>query len=154
VSNRQRDIRLAKLYARLPRLDCRGLCSISCGEIHPSVRERAVLERAAGRELGTQPGTAVLPDGRRQPVRLCSMLTEEGRCSVYTHRPAICRLWGVVENMRCPHGCQPDPRHLTVDEAHRLLDEAFEIGGRPHLNLPPRDRGRDLVAELVGRGKI
>jgi uncharacterized protein len=154
VSNRQRDIRLARLYARLPRLACRGLCSVSCGEIHPSVRERNILERVTGRELGTQPGTAVLPDGRREPVTLCSMLTPDGRCSAYQHRPAICRLWGVVENMRCPHGCQPDPRYLTVDEGHDILDQAFAIGGRPHLEFPPRDHGRDLLIDLAGRGRI
>jgi hypothetical protein len=60
----------------------------------------------------------------------------------------------VVENMRCPHGCQPDPRYLTVDEGHDILDQAYTIGGRPHLDMPPRDRGRDLITELVGRGKL
>jgi Fe-S-cluster containining protein len=154
MSNRQRDIRLAKLYARLPLIDCKGRCSASCGPIRCSRRERNVLERVAGRELTTQTGTTILPDGRREPVGLCSMLTPEGRCSVYEHRPLICRMWGVVENLRCPYGCQPEPRYLTVDEAQDLRHEAFQIGGWPQLERPERDYGRDLRIELAGRGKL
>jgi Fe-S-cluster containining protein len=130
MSNRQRDIRLAKLYAKVPHIDCRGKCASFCGPIRCSTRERNRMERAGGQPLGTQPATAVLPTGERQSVRLCSMLTGAGTCSVYDQRPMICRLWGVVENMRCPHGCQPD-RYLTVQQGKDLLAQANETGGPP-----------------------
>jgi Fe-S-cluster containining protein len=57
------------------------------------------------------------------------MLTAVGRCAVYGIRPMVCRLWGLVEGMPCPHGCRPDGGLLPDTEGRRLLIEAERIGG-------------------------
>lgn len=120
---------LEQLYAQIPRLDCKGLCPSSCGPIECSERERELIERQAGKPLDV---TAALS---------CSMLTDDGRCSVYAQRPMLCRLWGAVERMKCPWGCKPDPGYLTDEQGGRLLRESLRIGGQP-----PPDR---LVGQLA-----
>lgn len=58
----------------------------------------------------------------------CPMLDEaRGLCSIYEQRPLICRLFGLVEGMRCPYGCIPD-RWLTDAEAYELMTEADNVG--------------------------
>lgn len=116
-NNRRLDRELDALYATLPHIECQGLCSDSCGPIGMSLRERGrIIERA------------------RKPVTCgsyasCSMLTDDRRCSVYDIRPMICRLWGLLNSMRCPYGCIPEGGLLDDAEGVRLLLEADNIGG-------------------------
>ena len=46
--------------------------------------------------------------GGRKPTngQDCGFLTETG-CSIYEHRPIMCRLYGCVKPMKCPHGAGP-----------------------------------------------
>lgn len=52
----------------------------------------------------------------------CPLLNPDGKCSVYADRPAICRIWGVVKEMRCPFGCKPK-RWMTKAESFEILSE-------------------------------
>lgn len=52
------------------------------------------------------------------------------RCSVYEDRPLICRLWGAVESMPCPHGCEVTPGLLMDAGAQTLIRRSLEVGGR------------------------
>lgn len=115
---RIQDERIEALYAQLPKIECQGLCSDSCGPISMSVRERARIQRAAGKDVTC---------GERAS---CSMLTEDRRCGVYEIRPMICRIWGLTRSMRCHYGCRPE-RWLSDEEAVRLLAETDLIGGEP-----------------------
>lgn len=115
---RRQDERIDAIYAKLPALQCRGLCSDSCGPIEMSVRERQRIEGAAGKPVTCGPGAS------------CSMLTEDRRCSVYAIRPGICRVWGSVRSMRCHYGCRPE-RWLSEDEAVRIIAELDVAGGDP-----------------------
>lgn len=48
----QRLTQLRELYATLPKLDCKGLCSASCTTmIDMSLAERARIERVIGEQL-------------------------------------------------------------------------------------------------------
>jgi Fe-S-cluster containining protein len=96
----------------LPRLDCQRKCQASCGPIRATQREREHILRTHGRMLGVD------HTGRR-----CRLLTEAGDCAVYADRPMICRLFGMVKSMRCPHGCEPT-RWLTDEEGFAYLAEA------------------------------
>lgn len=114
---------LDALYSELPTIACAGKCQASCGPIQNAMTraERDRIENRVGHpipklELKTRP-------------KPCPLLTRSGHCSVYTARPAICRLWGVVETMPCPHGCVPD-YYLTHDEGHAFLRRVAAIGGR------------------------
>ena len=51
----------------------------------------------------------------------------DGRCSVYEHRPLICRLWGAVESLPCPHGCEVTPGLLMDTGAHMLIARSVTL---------------------------
>jgi hypothetical protein len=130
---RRLDAQLDELYACLPEIECKGFCSASCGPIGMSLRERQRAEGAGGREL------PVIRKG------LCPMLVDR-RCSIYEVRPMTCRLWGLVDRMRCPYGCQPE-RLLTDEEGKQLLAQAEAIGGRDDARI--RDLMR-LLSDVAG----
>lgn len=108
---------LDALYADLPKIACKGLCQECCG---PIVMSRIEWERIIKR-LGYTPG------GYDDSLT-CPMLDQKrGTCKVYTIRPMICRIWGLVKALTCPHGCEPE-RWLTDEEARRFLKRAGSIG--------------------------
>lgn len=113
--NKARVAAMEAVYARVPRIACRRLCIAACGPINYSRLEAKRIEKRTHR----------LP--LADDSLTCNML-ELGSCSVYDIRPLICRLFGVVDIMRCPHGCRPD-RLLSDAEAKALLREAARIGG-------------------------
>lgn len=98
---------LLLLYAQIPKIACQGKCQDYCGPIPCSSLEKERIEEIA-----------VIPD--IGPSLSCPMLTEEGRCSVYDRRPAVCRMWGVGYSMQCPYGCQVE-RIMTFEEECALL---------------------------------
>lgn len=112
------DAALAEVYARLPSLECRGLCAAYCGPVRmgPAEERRAAT---AGVDLA---GAATHPD-----TLDCKALTALGRCSIYPARPMICRLWGVVESMPCPHGCRPEGGLIPDEQGGALLRAAAAI---------------------------
>lgn len=97
-----------RLYARIPAVACQRRCQRSCVPVQMLPHERARITAGGGHHL-SHVGPA------------CALLDERGACSVYDQRPAICRLWGAVDTMPCPHGCQPE-RWMTEAEALALLD--------------------------------
>jgi hypothetical protein len=110
-----REQQLDELYARLPKLECKGLCQECCGPIGLSLAERRRIERTTGE--------------RYRPALTCPLLDHMGQCSAYAVRPMVCRLWGVVEDMPCPHGCVPEGGHLSSEEGRALMERSLEIGG-------------------------
>lgn len=113
--DKRRRQALQDLYAELPALECKRLCSESCGPVFMVRVEWQRICRVLGEERQGDPGTLVCP------------ILEEGRCAAYDVRPTICRLWGMVETMKCPWGCIPD-RYLTHEEGLEFLVRAGEIG--------------------------
>jgi uncharacterized protein len=104
------------VYAQLPKLACQRKCQECCGPVFMSAAEwRRITNR-----LGRTPGP--------EPDLTCPMLRRStGACKVYDIRPLICRLWGVVEAMKCPFGCVPD-RWLTDAESHAMIGEMARLG--------------------------
>ena len=105
---------LQSLRDQVPDAGCKGLCQESCGPILWYRAENEAIIRASG---PIRAGRADLT---------CPYLSSEGQCEIYQVRPMICRLWGSVKAMRCPHGCRPK-RWLTNKEAYSLLDEADRL---------------------------
>lgn len=106
--------RLEALYAQLSGIDCQRRCARHCG---PIVMAQPEWERIADRH-GERVATGDLA---------CPYLArEEQACTVHPLRPLICRLWGVVETMPCPYGCEPE-RMLTQEQAAALIDELLEL---------------------------
>lgn len=114
-SDRAAEKALDDLYAQLPKLTCKGQCQECCGPIQMS---RVEWDRIKGR-VGHSP--------RARTLTCPLLILSSGRCKVYAVRPMICRLWGVVEDMRCPWGCQPE-RWLTREEGFEFLRRAQEVG--------------------------
>lgn len=140
----RRDVqaRLDALYGRIPDAGCRGLCHHACTSVEMSDAERDRIARA---------GVAILPLAEQDPARIgedpCPALDAAGRCSTYAVRPTACRLWGAVERLRCPHGCEPAAGWLSDEAAGALIREADAVGGvaasRPELAA--------LVARMMAR---
>lgn len=51
----------------------------------------------------------------------CKALKDE-KCSIYSSRPAICRLYGVTETLECHFGCKPKEK-LNKEEAYAIIRE-------------------------------
>jgi|SRR5580765_244136 len=100
---------LEDLYARLPKIECKGLCFASCGVVIPY----ACLPEEEDRIF-----LPVLQTVRQDMSCAALMLN---RCSIYKIRPLICRIWGCVKDMPCPHGCQPE-FWLTNEEIRVMLN--------------------------------
>lgn len=99
---------LDTLYAQLPRLECQRKCQGTCGVI---IFSRLEWQRI----LNT---TRQKAQGKRDCV--CPYL-KRGQCSIHTRRPAICRLYGLTESMRCPWGCIPE-YWLSEEEGDAFLN--------------------------------
>lgn len=120
---------LDALYATLPPLQCRQKCQECCGPIRPAWLEWARLQ--AERPDLPRPGASLI----------CPLLDQAtGQCTVYAIRPLICRLWGMVRTMECPHGCAPE-RWLREHEVKRLLralkrlDTVLDDGCTPSVRV-------------------
>lgn len=112
------DLALTEVYNSLPTMACKGLCLDWCdGHIPMTARERARI-----RETGQRPP----PVDQEGP---CSALAADGGCSIYAVRPLICRLWGSVENMTCPHGCVPEGGMLSRTEGAQAVARVVAIAG-------------------------
>lgn len=119
--------RLAALYAEVPEVNCKGKCWQSCGPIGMALHEARRIEVVTGDTL------KLAGDDLK-----CAYLIEH-RCTVYADRPLICRLWGAVEDMPCPHGCKPE-RYLSPVEARSLLNRATAISGGNNVYTMPGGR--------------
>jgi hypothetical protein len=109
---------IAQLYAELPAIECKGKCSDSCGPIEMTKTEGKTLKKRLGHRV------AVCGDDLK-----CPMLTPAGWCSVYSDRPAICRLWGIADPMICPHGCVPEGGHWSRAKGFAWLQAIYTVDG-------------------------
>lgn len=113
---------LREIYASIPSPDCKGLCVDACTTVPVFPFELEQLEGAAGRKLptvnaGDPLGGVILGAAIGDPCPLLVL----GRCSVYEHRPLICRSFGSVEGLACPHGCRP-AEMLPKDEQLKTFE--------------------------------
>jgi len=114
---------LDRIYRAVPTVACKGLCSESCGPIAMSADEHRRIADS-GIDIPT-PMQLLESDDPTCPA------LADGRCTVYGARPLICRLWGAVESMPCPHGCEVAPGLLMDAGAQALIGRSLNFGG-PH----------------------
>lgn len=126
LSRAEAERRLAELYAQIPEIRCRGLCSDNCTVIDASGLEHTLAEEAG----------VPLPHGMHHLTHLqlldldvhqrCPALGPLNTCTIYAKRPLICRLWGAARGMLCGHGCLPE-RILERPEGMALLVAASDL---------------------------
>jgi hypothetical protein len=130
------DARLADLYAQVAQPTCKGLCADSCGPIDMHPRERQRI-----REHGvTIPHHDDALDQLDATGDYACPALQDGQCSVYSVRPMICRLWGAVEAMPCPHGCRPAGGLHPDQRGAELLNESLSIGAPDDALLEQRQQ--------------
>lgn len=141
---RKVEERLDALYAELPTVDCQGHCAQACGPI--------TMTPAEWRRLNDASTAVPSIDGNFH----CTLLTKEGRCSVYEVRPLICRMFGVARGLECPWGCEPT-RWLSLEEGMRVMARASKIDGRNGMVSTGRATkeqvatlNRDTVKRILG----
>lgn len=104
------------IYIQVPKIDCKGKCSASCGPITAYDNEVDLFEKRTGKDFPD--ALEMLESGNLT----CPHLNLLGRCDVYQNRPLICRLWGVAEGMPCVFGCTPE-RVLSDRIAHDMVEQ-------------------------------
>jgi len=92
---------IRKIRATVPKFACIPGCSDCCGPVMWNKWEIEQLELVKD----------IL-------VPKCPYSTSTG-CAAYAHRPVVCRLFGAVEGMDCPHGKTPLKR-LSRDATKKL----------------------------------
>lgn len=154
--NKKNNAALDALYAKLPKINCRRLCQSECSGILMTHGEAHRVKEAAG-----IPQHVPMPVADQQ-MRCAFLDTECGGCKVYDARPAVCRLYGLVETsaMRCPHGCEPeDGRWMSEKEQFDFLGEVEKIAGKGRLyvhNYPEnlyelieKEYGKDYADQMI-----
>lgn len=119
---------LRRIYREVPDVHCKGLCQDAC----TAPPAQGIELRQIFRFVGTEEREAL-------PGRRCPYLSVEGRCGVYEVRPLVCRLFGAVEKMVCPHGCAPDKGFMNRRKEHELMMRL--------LDLDPEVRNLDPVTD-------
>jgi Putative zinc- or iron-chelating domain len=121
---------LQTAWNRVPSANCQGHCYQCChGPVGASVIEVALLRDRTGKRLPTPLDRAEWARAIDDPEYRCPLLDDANRCQGYEVRPAVCRLWGSVDAMPCPWGCEPDGGRLSRMEGHEILAEALVAGG-------------------------
>jgi Fe-S-cluster containining protein len=105
---------ISRLYDEIPGFDCVPECSECCGPVpcHDWEIENIGLKNAVS--IGTSGLKTISPTK-------CQFI-EDGKCSIYDHRPLMCRLFGTVEALKCPHGKGPE-QLLTGEQAAGIMDK-------------------------------
>jgi Fe-S-cluster containining protein len=115
---------LAKVYAQVPAVDCRGACWDTCTRFPVSRLENRRLWRETGREI-EPPGMPPHPP--------CPLLTNLGQCSAYAIRPLICRVWGSSVLFPCNYGCVPAGGLLGIQDTYRLFAQVYDLSGEQEM---------------------
>jgi Fe-S-cluster containining protein len=106
---------IEQIYAAVHHVPCKGLCHEACGPILYSAAEARLLQDNAI-------NLPEIVDHKKHGPLTRSHLSDEGRCNIYAQRPLICRLYGAVKKMKCPHGCMSVGGFMSDRRATELLD--------------------------------
>lgn len=103
---------MTKIWLRVPRVYCKGLCQRECGNVPVTPIEALFIERKYHVTLPS----ALHGNGAFKFKTLgvdeecCPFLTDRstnGQCSIYNDRPMVCRAYGHdLDSLKCPFGCK------------------------------------------------
>jgi Fe-S-cluster containining protein len=91
-------------------------------------------------KLGYNPFGDNLIEGLKEKIKhgisgclTCPLLDMNNMCTIYDIRPMICRIFGLVKKMRCPHGCKPT-KWLNDRQAAHFIDLADNLYGGGNIS--------------------
>jgi Fe-S-cluster containining protein len=105
-------------YDKIPEVKCKGLCQEACGPIMLNQKEVDEIRKEFGVRLGT--------DATMSCTALCKV---SGACTVYAARPWVCRAYGAMEGLECPHGCNTAPL-VSVEDGEKMIQAMGKAGGK------------------------
>lgn len=131
MNNTAKLAALEVLYAQLPKIECQRKCHESCGPIVMTRLEARRLPELSFEKMMMKHKSGPPLQGigflSIVPASLTCPLLKNGACAAYDRRPAICRLWGLTEKLRCPFGCEPSVR-WTEQQAYEWIAAVSKIG--------------------------
>ncbi len=104
-------------YDKIPVVKCKGLCQEACGPLLLLKKEMEVIRKEFN--------TTLITDQTGSCNALCKAT---GTCKVYSARPWVCRAFGAMEGLECPHGCNTVPL-VPQKEGDKLLKSIRKVGG-------------------------
>ena len=98
---------LDKIYPKIPAMICKHGCTDCCGPVPWSKSEWDAI------------------GDKRVATDINCPYSISGCCDVYSQRPLICRLFGVVDDplLACPHGLGPLLGKMSRSEASAIIKE-------------------------------
>ena len=118
--------RLKKLYSMIPYFECIDNCGECCGVPGIYKYEMKRINRFIKKnnlkinfEMEWKLNKLLFISLNEK--RNCSALSENKKCLIYPVRPAMCRLYGVIEDLKCPH--KKAIKYLTREKAENILNE-------------------------------
>lgn len=123
------------LVDSLPSVKCKRLCARHCRSVPVSPAELLLLTRLRKQQGKVEIRTLEIPE--QFPLRYlfkqegdptCPLLQFD-ECTVYELRPLICRFYGIVDSMKCSHGCVPS-RWVSHNEADALYKKMADLTNR------------------------
>jgi Fe-S-cluster containining protein len=122
--------KLREIYAKIPKLKCVKGCTECCGNPAEPVKKgylpftplfwsRIEVEniREYLKKKGIKERLVV------NPLDPCPYI-ENGKCLIHPARPLMCRLFGVVEDLKCPY-VKPKS-YIKAEEATELIQKVYE----------------------------
>lgn len=129
-------------YPTLPVMQCDAGCGKCCGPVPVRRMEFQVIE-----EFIAARGIEPVAQGLTCPLYL------GGTCAVYEVRPMLCRVYGHLAGMNCPHGYNVNiPRQRERKLMGPYLAAAKREGERWLHELVPG--GVEIVRAALGAGAI
>jgi uncharacterized protein len=140
---KQERRRLRELYAQIPRFKCIEGCTDCCGPVAASKEERRahpellsletardimdVLSQggASTQELAVAPKLTAWGQAGADCLT-CPYVIKNGGCAIYDDRPFLCRFYGTVPSLKCPHGRAPEKMLSNIEE-RALMHSYLEL---------------------------
>lgn len=108
-----KDERHKKIYDMIPTFECIDGCTDCCGIVPFSGFE---WEQLKPDEIKTKSFAEIIEN----PA--CPFIEDGKHCGIYEKRPLMCRIYGTIENLKCPHDKKP-LKFLTREQERYIMRE-------------------------------
>jgi Fe-S-cluster containining protein len=118
-------VTLEQLYAKCGSVPCVKGCTDCCGPIWMLPEEWDRTGRPRDEAVILESGFLLAAQKDEEGIKpLCLFLGEDG-CTVYEHRPLVCRLYAACHDMECPHGKRATPL-IPRAEVRAMMRDYFD----------------------------